>query len=265
MGKELLVENSLYKTPAEMNSLLKNKEGVATAFFINLFGTLGLLKISSKRGTMKTHLQDDGQLRLSNIADTNKDISLSVKLAVSAGILKFSVAQEITRLLFALKSKQIKGEDIADAPLRDILSKIQYKSHRPHVSLLPIIEGFADGALNIQQVAKQMFLAIKTRKKELMPFATEFYDLAKQYSVYFAKVDDIPLTTKAQAAKSQVTSPQVQPQAPIQTASGVVVQPVVIAQSVRPVASPAVPVPTQTVSKGAPSDEKYTIENWLPI
>lgn len=246
-NKDLLVENSLYKTPAEMNDLLKNKEGVANAFFINLFGTLGLLKISSKRGTMKTHLQDDGQMRLSNIADTNKDISLSVKLAVSAGILKFSVAQEITRLLFALKSKQIKGEEIADAPLRDILSKIQYKSHRPHVSLLPIIEGFADGTLNIQQVAKQLFLTIKTRKKELMPFATEFYDLAKQYSVYFAKVDDTPLTTKAQVAKAtQATAPQIQPQAPVQTASGVVVQPVTIAQSPKPVPTVNTAVTSQT-------------------
>ena len=257
MDKELLVENSLYKTPAEMNDLLKNKDGVANAFFINLFGTLGLLKISSKRGTMKTHLQDDGQLRLSNIADTNKDISLSVKLAVSAGILKFSVAQDITRLLFALKSKQIKGEDIADAPLRDILSKIQYKSHRPHVSLLPIIEGFADGTLNIQQVAKQMFLTIKTRKKELMPFATEFYDLAKQYSVYFAKVDDIPLTTKAQVAKAtQAATPQIQPQAPVQTASGVTVQPVSIVQSSQPVPTQTIAAPVQQVSTVATSQTK---------
>lgn len=41
MNKDLLVENSLYKTPAEMNDLLNNKEVVANAFFINLFGTLG--------------------------------------------------------------------------------------------------------------------------------------------------------------------------------------------------------------------------------
>lgn len=253
MDKNLLVENSLYKTPAEMNDLLKDKEGVANAFFINLFGTLGLLKISSKRGSMKTHLQDDGQLRLSNIADTNKDISLSVKLAVSAGILKFAVAQEITRLLFALKSKQIKGEDLADAPLRDILSKIQYKAHRPHVSLLPIIEGFADGTLNIQQVAKQMFLAVKARKKELMPFATEFYELAKQYSVYFPKVDDTPLTTKAQLAKaSQATAPQIQPQAAIQTPAATV-QPVTIVQSTKPVNVQTVPVPQQPVSTVTPA------------
>ena len=264
MNKDLLVENSLYKTPAEMNDLLMNKEGVANAFFINLFGTLGLLKISSKRGSMKTHLQDDGQLRLSNIADTNKDISLSVKLAVSAGILKFAVAQEITRLLFALKSKQIKGEDLADAPLRDIISKIQYKAHRPHVSLLPIIEGFADGTLNIQQVAKQMFLAVKARKKELMPFATEFYELAKQYSVYFPKVDDTPLTTRAQLAKA-ASSSQIQPQSPVQTASGVTVQPVVIAQSSKPVptktATPApVPVPQPPAHTPKP---KETIDQFV--
>lgn len=253
MDKNLLVENSLYKTPAEMNDLLKDKEGVANAFFINLFGTLGLLKISSKRGTMKTHLQDDGQLRLSNIADTNKDISLSVKLAVSAGILKFSVAQEITRLLFALKSKQIKGEGLADAPLRDILSKIQYKAHRPHVSLLPIIEGFADGTLNIQQVAKQLFLAVKARKKELMPFATEFYELAKQYSVYFPKVDDTPLTTKAQLAKaSQATAPQIQPQVAIQTPAATI-QPVTIVQSTKPVNVQTIPVPQQPVSTVTPA------------
>lgn len=263
-NKDLLVENSLYKTPAEMNDLLMNKEGVANAFFINLFGTLGLLKISSKRGTMKTHLQDDGQLRLSNIADTNKDISLSVKLAVSAGILKFAVAQEITRLLFALKSKQIKGEDLSDAPLRDILSKIQYKAHRPHVSLIPIIEGFADGTLNIQQVAKQMFLAIKARKKELLPFATEFYDLAKQYSVYFPKVDDAPLTTKAAKAQ-QAASAQIQPQAPLQTASGVTVQPVTIAQSSRPVptkASPPTPIPPVQPPAPAPKP-KETIDQFV--
>lgn len=248
MNKDLLVENSLYKTPAEMNDLLNNKEGVANAFFINLFGTLGLLKISSKRGTMKTHLQDDGQLRLNNISDTNKDMSLSVKLAVSAGILKFAVAQEITRLLFALKSKQIKGEDLQDAPLRDILSKIQYKAHRPHVSLIPIIEGFADGTLNIQQAAKQMFLTVKTRKKELMPFATEFYELAKQYSVYFPKVDDTPMTAKAQLAKAaQSTAPQIQPQAAIQTPVATI-QPVTIVQSTQPVNVQTIPVPQQPVS-----------------
>lgn len=264
MNKDLLVENSLYKTPAEMNDLLNNKEGVANAFFINLFGTLGLLKISSKRGTMKTHLQDDGQLRLSNIADTNKDISLSVKLAVSAGIIKFAVAQEITRLLFALKSKQIKGEDLADAPLRDILSKIQYKAHRPHVSLLPIIEGFADGTLNIQQVAKQMFLAVKARKKELMPFATEFYELAKQYSVYFPKVDDTPMTAKAAKAQ-QAASAQIQPQAPLQTASGVTVQPVTIAQSSRPVPTKAAPpAPIPPVQPPAPAPKpKETIDQFV--
>ena len=263
-NKDLLVENSLYKTPAEMNDLLNNKEGVANAFFINLFGTLGLLKISSKRGTMKTHLQDDGQLRLVNIADTNKDISLSVKLAVSAGILKFAVAQEITRLLFALKSKQIKGEDLADAPLRDILSKIQYKAHRPHVSLLPIIEGFADGTLNIQQVAKQMFLAVKSRKKELMPFAAEFYELAKQYSVYFPKVDDTPMTAKAAKAQ-QAASAQIQPQAPLQTASGVTVQPVTIAQSSRPVPTKAAPpTPIPPVQPPAPAPKpKETIDQFV--
>ncbi len=264
MNKDLLVENSLYKTPAEMNDLLNNKEGVANAFFINLFGTLGLLKISSKRGTMKTHLQDDGQLRLSNIADTNKDISLSVKLAVSAGIIKFAVAQEITRLLFALKSKQIKGEDLADAPLRDILSKIQYKAHRPHVSLLPIIEGFADGTLNIQQVAKQMFLTVKARKKELMPFATEFYELAKQYSVYFPKVDDTPMTAKAQAAKA-ASSSRIQPQSPVQTASGVTVQPVVIAQSSKPVPTKtATPAPVPVPQPPAPTPKpKETIDQFV--
>ena len=264
MNKDLLVENSLYKTPAEMNDLLNNKEGVANAFFINLFGTLGLLKISSKRGTMKTHLQDDGQLRLSNIADTNKDISLSVKLAVSAGIIKFAVAQEITRLLFALKSKQIKGEDLQDAPLRDIISKIQYKAHRPHVSLLPIIEGFADGTLNIQQVAKQMFLAVKVRKKELMPFATEFYELAKQYSVYFPKVDDTPMTAKAAKAQ-QAASAQIQPQAPLQTASGVTVQPVTIAQSSRPVPTKAAPpAPIPPVQPPAPAPKpKETIDQFV--
>lgn len=264
MDKNLLVENSLYKTPAEMNDLLNNKEGVANAFFINLFGTLGLLKISSKRGTMKTHLQDDGQLRLGNIADTNKDISLSVKLAVSAGIIKFAVAQEITRLLFALKSKQIKGEDLADAPLRDILSKIQYKAHRPHVSLLPIIEGFADGTLNIQQVAKQMFLTVKSRKKELMPFATEFYELAKQYSVYFPKVDDTPMTAKAAKAQ-QAASAQIQPQAPLQTASGVTVQPVTIAQSSRPVPTKAAPpTPIPPVQPPAPAPKpKETIDQFV--
>lgn len=264
MNKDLLVENSLYKTPAEMNDLLNNKEGVANAFFINLFGTLGLLKISSKRGTMKTHLQDDGRLRLGNIADTNKDISLSVKLAVSAGIIKFAVAQEITRLLFALKSKQIKGEDLADAPLRDILSKIQYKAHRPHVSLLPIIEGFADGTLNIQQVAKQMFLTVKSRKKELMPFATEFYELAKQYSVYFPKVDDTPMTAKAAKAQ-QAASAQIQPQAPLQTASGVTVQPVTIAQSSRPVPTKAAPpTPIPPVQPPAPAPKpKETIDQFV--
>ena len=59
-----ITENSLYTNPTELADLLKDKEKVASAFFINFLGTLGLFAISSTRGIMKTYFPDDGKLQI---------------------------------------------------------------------------------------------------------------------------------------------------------------------------------------------------------
>ena len=127
-----ITENSLYTNPTELADLLKDKEKVASAFFINFLGTLGLFAISSTRGIMKTYFPDDGKLQIVNIGDANKDTSLATKLYHNIGGLKPDTANKITRLLFKLKSRAITSKNFDEAVLRELIKEIQYLSHRPH-------------------------------------------------------------------------------------------------------------------------------------
>jgi len=211
----IILENTLYSTPQELADLLKDKQKVADAFYLNFLGMLGLMAISSKRGPMKTYFQSDGQLQLRNIADTNNDSSVSVKLYHDVGGLRPDVATKLTRLLVKIKQRSITGKDLDDQQIRDLIGDIQILSHKPSQKVYEIVKSFLDGNATLQQVGKALFYLVKMRKKELMPVAGDFYNIAKGYGMYFKDVDDIssvPLPknkTQAAAPAQGFVAPQV--------------------------------------------------------
>lgn len=113
-----LLENTLYTTPAERDTLLKDKSRVATIFVTNFFGTLGLINAlkPAQKKTVINFLRKDKRVQVANISDDNHDISLSLKLASEADFFISSItATEISKFLFKLKSGQIDTIDSAVA------------------------------------------------------------------------------------------------------------------------------------------------------
>ncbi len=205
-----ILENSLYSTPTELADLLKDKEKVASAFFINFLGTLGLFAISSTRGIMKNYYADDGKLQITNIGDANKDASLAAKLYHDIGGLKPDTANKVTRLLFKLKSRAITSKTFDEAVVRELIKEIQYLSHRPHPVIMNVVKQFESGTANIKQVAKAFFLLVKARKKDFGSISKEFYEIARQYQIYLKDVADIgsaPSAAITIAASTQTSVP----------------------------------------------------------
>ena len=67
---EQLKENSLYSSDARRKELVDDKEATMTALIINLFGTLGLLKIDAKKVKARRILNSQEQLQIGKIAET---------------------------------------------------------------------------------------------------------------------------------------------------------------------------------------------------
>lgn len=184
-------ENSLYTNQKELDDLLKDKEKVASAFFINFLGTLGLFSISSSRGIMKTYFQDDGQLQLTHIGDANKDTSLATKLYYDVGGLRPDTVNKISRLLYKLKTRAITSKNFDENIVRELVKEIQYFSHRPHPVILDVVRQFESGVANLKQVAKAFFTIVRTRKKDFLSVSQEFYSIARQYQIYLKDIPDI--------------------------------------------------------------------------
>lgn len=189
MKKEFLVENSLYTDKTSYDELIRNKEAVSNAFWINILGTFGLFGISSKRGLMKNHFQEDGKPQLASIADDNKDVSLVIKLMYEVGGIQSSVVNELSRFFMSVKSRKITDKNFDENQFRQILDKINVQKTRPHIMVLNIVNQFIDGEKNSKQVGKMMYELVKSRKKEFMHLSSEFYSMARQYLIYFKDID----------------------------------------------------------------------------
>lgn len=181
-----LNENSLYRTPQEREELLSDVQKVADAFFINFLGTMGLVSIDSGKTVLRQSIMDDGKLKMMNIGDANKDMSLSVKLYMETGAITSATANRISRLLFALKQRKV-GIGFDESELRDIVSEIKIASHRPSPRILKLVNSWMDGEITLQQYSKTIYMLIKALK-EYQGIATEFMEVARRYLSNFADV-----------------------------------------------------------------------------
>lgn len=148
-----LSENSLYKTTAEYSTLITDKQRVANLFYLNLLGFLGLLKINDKAGAMVSYIAQEKKLRPNTIGDDNNDMSLVVKLALDAGIIRRTVATQITKLLVLIKTKKVRGADLNESQIRDIIRDCRIQTNRPAQRIYNAVMEFVDGKATLQQTA----------------------------------------------------------------------------------------------------------------
>lgn len=215
--KNLITENSIYTNDQEKEAFVANKQNVATAFWVNLLGMFGLFSFSHKKGLMKTYFQDDGMLRLTTITDQNKDLSLLVKLYQEAGGLPIDSANKLTKLLSLIKQKAITSKNFDEAAFKEIVSDFKWQSVRPLPVVLNLVKSFLEDNAPIQTIGKEMYYLVKTRKKEVLPFAGEFYAIAKQYIPQMGNVprladlkNDGTTPQSAAVAATIVTAPSAQ-------------------------------------------------------
>ena len=181
-----LYENSLYRTPQERDELLSDVQKVADAFFINFLGTMGLVSIDSGKTVLRQSIMDDGELRMLNVGDANKDMSLSVKLYMDVGAITSATANRISKLLLALKQRKV-STGFDEAEMRDIISEIKIASHRPSPRILKLVNSWMDEEITLQQYSKTLYMLIKALK-DFQPIASEFMEIARRYLTNFADV-----------------------------------------------------------------------------
>lgn len=181
-----LYENSLYRTPQEREELLSDVQRVADAFFINFLGTMGLVSIDAGKTVLRQSIMDDGKLKMVNVGDANKDMSLVVKLYMEAGAITSATANRISRLLFELKQRKV-STGFDETELRDIVSEIKIASHRPSPRILKLVNSWIDGEITLQQYSKTLYMLIKALK-DYQPIASEFMEVARRYLTNFADV-----------------------------------------------------------------------------
>ena len=182
----VLNENSLYITPQEREELVADVQKVADAFFINFLGTMGLVSIDAGKTVLRQLIMDDGKLKMMNVGDVNKDMSLSVKLYMETGAITSATANEISRLLFALKQRKV-SSGFDEAELKSIVGGIKIASHRPSPRILKLVNSWMDGEITLQQYSKTLYMLIKALK-DYQPIASEFMEIARRYLTNFADV-----------------------------------------------------------------------------
>ena len=186
---DAVLENQLYTDAAGRATLIADKKACMDSLLINYFGFLGLYKLSDSRGYMRTYETTEGKLMLNNIGDTNHDVSLSIKLAFEAGIITMGTVNMMTKLLVLIKNKTIKGADLREQNVRDILGTVLYKTHQPSPLVAAEMNQFAAGTISLPLLAKTFYYMTRTNK-HLQPITVEFRNLVMkgQYGDFFSKI-----------------------------------------------------------------------------
>lgn len=208
-----LQENSLYTTPQEREDLLKDKKKVMDALCFSLLGFLGCFKLGYTRAYLKTYDQSEGKLQLNAIGDTNHDVSLSVKLADDAGIIPNSAAQIVTKLLYKIKTKQIKGPDLNDDQVRDLVRLLKIKSHPGDTMVNAVVADFEGGSLNLGQLAAKLYQLSKLPKFKTVSGEFRTLVLKGQFTELFAKAGTVtpPAAQISNTSSVKVSTPVAAP------------------------------------------------------
>lgn len=186
---EQLKENSLYRSDARRKELVDDKEATMTALIINLFGTLGLLKIDAKKVKARRVLNSQEQLQIGKIAETHNDMVLVIRLGVDAGIIPTPVAAQMIRLLRELRRKKAaEHADIDDDLLRDWLQKMHWRSNPPVQQLRATVLDFFEGLTTLEEFTARLYDKLFERKELIVNYGMEFFPMARQYQGLFHEI-----------------------------------------------------------------------------
>ncbi|MFW9601787.1 MAG: hypothetical protein ACMV1B_05655, partial [Prevotella sp.] len=206
--KNLIQENSLYKTPAERDDFIKDRTRMLDTFYINFFTFIGLFSINVL-APLKKYEQTEGKLLVDNIGDANHDVSLIIKLLYDQKVLSRAIVDNMTKLLVKIKTKQLSSSDIKEDIIRKLLTDMQYTSHRGSAPVMAVIGDFADGKIQLKHLAYQLYNLAK--KKNYSAITTEIRAVGVYYSAWFKKVGADVTPTVTQTTTQTPAVPQTPP------------------------------------------------------
>ena len=146
MDNTTINENSMFSDAAGRAALVANPKLVTELFFVNALGFLGLYALNDSRGYRKMYETSEKRLKINEIADDNHDVSLVVKLCVDAGVLTEALATPVTRLLALIKQRTIRGKDVDDAKIRDIITHTMLVTKPMDAQVKTLVTSFMDGS-----------------------------------------------------------------------------------------------------------------------
>lgn len=203
---ELLNENSLYTDATGRAAIVSNKQLAMDALCFGLLGFLGCYQLAQNRAFLKTYERTEGKLQLQSIGDANHDVSLSVKLAEEAGAIPQSAAMNVTKLLYKIKSKQVKGTLNEDL-VRSLIKTCRISSNRPAGMIYNVVNQFETGAIGLGELAKKLYNLSKLPNFKAV--SGEFRQLVMkgQYQELFAKLPTNNIQAQPVSATSTLTAP----------------------------------------------------------
>ena len=177
----ILSENSLYKTPAERDELLKDKKKVADALLFNYFGFISLFA-ALPRKDVKEWKNNELQVKVDNIGDENTDVSLSVKLSLEAGNITRSTADKLTKLLSLFKQgKILKAKDIDNEKIHELFQLCRFETAgKPTAQLMDVVKEYSEREINIAFLGRELYR--KSRLPALKEASEEFRFMFKNSS-----------------------------------------------------------------------------------
>lgn len=208
-----LQENTLYKDAAEKAALESDKKKIADAFVYNFLGMIGLINAASdtQKAVLNRHFKDDKKVKIADIADTNNDMSLVVKLANDAGFFKnMDVVNKITRFLAKLKLGQV---DVVDSSLvadwLDDMTMNFYSSISDKRTRRDVYAFKDDGGKTIDISRLAVKLKRRANKSDV---SGEFRAIAKTFSkIKERDISASPAPATQQAPIGQPAAPTVEP------------------------------------------------------
>ena len=211
-----LTENTLYTNDTEKQALAADKERLMDSLMINFFGFLGMYSIGTRGSLMTQYPSQEGKLIIRNIGDVNRDVSLAVKMAYDAGLIKMTVVNKMTKLLALIKQKKLTYKNIDVAQIRKFLDEIHYMTHRPSMKVLTPIRAFHDEQITIWELARDLYKVSKLK---------EYKDISKEFrQTYLRGNYGIRIVDRLKAAgmatdRTSLTQPTAVSAAPAQTAA----------------------------------------------
>lgn len=201
----------LHKSPlSEAIDTTDDVEMAMNSIVFNFFGYIALVKLNSNSSYLKSYTRADKPVtNISAITSDNNGVLSSIKAAVDSNAIKRVTAVKMTKILLAIRQKQIDSATLDENTIRSLLDEIKYLTYKPSPRVLMLLKDFHNGVVSMELFAKKLY--ILSKQKDFMDSTGEFRDLVTkgQFIKFFSSISDSELTSPSVAttngAKIDVT------------------------------------------------------------